>query len=103
MKCYNNFNEEVIVMTHIGRAWAGHKLENECPCVKEDCGLVNFENIDENCPQHAIEAGKTMRQYHSDSDCPALIEDRIDVEEAAKAREEGQWISHQDLMKELDL
>jgi len=90
-------------MSHIGRSWVGHWLEDECPCEQEECGLVNFDKINSDCPQHSLMAGKTIRQSHAESNCPALEEDKIDVEEARKARQEDETISHRDLMKELNL
>lgn len=90
-------------MSHIGRSWVGHWIEDECPCEQESCGLVNFDKINSDCPQHSLIACKTIRQSHDDDNCPAIDEDRIDVEEAAKARQENEWILHKQLMKELDI
>lgn len=91
-------------MSHMGRAFVGHWIEDECPCEQEACGLVNFDKINSDCPQHSLVAGKTIRQSHSENNCPALEEDILDVEAAAQARKEaGPRISHRDLMKELDL
>lgn len=63
---------------HIGRHWPGvytsprlgQTLEEECPCPVEACGLVAYENIDPNCPQHSIEAAQTIRSSHPAKDCP---------------------------------
>lgn len=53
---------------HIGRSFTGHPLEDDCPCVKAPCGLVEVE--DEDCPQHSWRAAKTIRQTHMSTDCP---------------------------------
>jgi hypothetical protein len=58
---------------HIGRSFSGHHLEDDCPCVKAPCGLVS-EWVPE-CPQHAPEASKTIRQSHPEFLCPTLIEE----------------------------
>lgn len=58
---------------HTGRSWRGHPLEDECPCPQEPCGLI-LETKVENCPQHSWKAGKTIRQAHKASDCPAREE-----------------------------
>ena len=55
---------------HIGRSWANHPLEDECPCIQAACGLVDTDYIDPTCRQHSIEAAKTIRQLHYAADCP---------------------------------
>lgn len=60
--------------THFGRSFSGTRLEDDCPCRKEDCGLVSLEGVDENCDQHPPIKHKTMRQIHSAETCPAYIE-----------------------------
>jgi hypothetical protein len=55
---------------HLGRSWVGKELEADCPCGKAACGLVDSEQIDPECPQHALDAAKTMRQAHDASACP---------------------------------
>lgn len=57
---------------HIGRSWVGHELEDGCPCPKEACGLVRKDLIVDNCPQHHFTATKTLRQSHTDEDCPKV-------------------------------
>lgn len=59
-------------MTHIGRAFAGHAIEDACPCPQTPCGLVTVDTADKDCPQHAFGAAKTMRQGHPARNCPAL-------------------------------
>lgn len=56
--------------SHIGRSWVGHPIEDECPCPQEPCGLIDYMKIDPKCPQHAITAGKTIRQTHWAEECP---------------------------------
>jgi hypothetical protein len=57
--------------THIGRSWHGTPLEDDCPCGKAPCGLVDSEKIDSDCPQHGGEFAKTMRQIHWAAECAA--------------------------------
>jgi hypothetical protein len=59
---------------HMGRSWLGHELEDSCPCPKAPCGLVAESQIDPSCPQHALDAAKTMRQAHFVRDCPVPYE-----------------------------
>jgi hypothetical protein len=54
---------------HVGRSFAGHRLEDDCPCPKEACGLVNMQTVDNACPQHGFQASKTIRQGHRPEDC----------------------------------
>ena len=56
---------------HVGRSWVGHQLEDDCPCPKAPCGLVDLRFVAVDCPQHALSATKTMRQSHFAADCPA--------------------------------
>jgi hypothetical protein len=56
---------------HIGRSFSGHRLEDDCPCVKAPCGLVS-EWVSE-CEQHNPEASKTIRQRHPADQCPATL------------------------------
>jgi hypothetical protein len=55
---------------HIGRSWYGHPLEEVCPCPKEPCGLIEVAKADPDCPQHAWERAKSMRQGHPPEKCP---------------------------------
>jgi hypothetical protein len=57
-------------MDHIGRSWAGHPLEDTCPCEKAPCGLA-IANSNTDCPEHGMGAMKTLRQWHGNKDCPA--------------------------------
>ena len=56
--------------THFGRSWVGHELEDGCPCGHAPCGLVDSTKIDPACPQHALDAAKTIRQSHAAAECP---------------------------------
>ena len=53
---------------HIGRAWTGHAVEDECLCPQAPCGLVISGEVHPDCPQH--QANKTIRQGHAAEDCP---------------------------------
>lgn len=55
---------------HVGRSWAGHPLEDACPCPKEACGLVSQPSNE--CTEHPLHAMKTIRQSHRSQDCPGL-------------------------------
>lgn len=55
-------------MDHVGRAWVGHRIEDDCPCSQEPCGLVSFANFHPDCEQHRID--KTIRQGHPAGKCP---------------------------------
>jgi hypothetical protein len=57
---------------HIGRSWTGHPLENECPCPKEPCGLIQLDRVVDTCSQHHWSRSKTIRQSHPADLCPAL-------------------------------
>lgn len=63
---------EVHPELHIGRSWPGMRPEMEegCPCPKEPCGLVNVSKVVPDCPQHSLNAAKTIRQGHRPEDCP---------------------------------
>lgn len=51
---------------HYGRRWAGHDIEDACPCTKAPCGLVAQAAAE--CTQHR--ADKSMRQSHPVDTCP---------------------------------
>jgi hypothetical protein len=57
---------------HIGRSWSGHPLEDNCPCPKAPCGLVDMDQTDPACLEHPAERVKSIRQSHAASACPAL-------------------------------
>lgn len=61
---------------HIGRSWSAHTLEDGCPCPKAACGLVVGATVDAACPQHALTAGKAIRQTHAAEQCPATDSER---------------------------
>ena len=54
---------------HVGRAWEGHVMEDECPCAQAACGLVDRSTADLACPHHPWQASKTMRQGHAAALC----------------------------------
>lgn len=56
---------------HVGRSFTGNELERLCPCKLAACGLVDSEQIDETCKQHALRYAQTMRQGHFAEHCPA--------------------------------
>lgn len=53
---------------HVGRAWAGHTIEDSCPCTKAACGLVS--HWAEGCVQHDPVHARTIRQSHRADMCP---------------------------------
>lgn len=56
---------------HVGRSFGtDHHLEDTCPCPQEPCGLVSTDRIRPDCPQHAPQFGKSLRQGHDAADCP---------------------------------
>jgi hypothetical protein len=55
---------------HMGRSFRGHPREDECPCPKEPCGLVDLSRTDGGCEEHGFGKAKTMRQGHLSKDCP---------------------------------
>lgn len=59
---------------HIGRSWTTHPIEDECPCGKAPCGLVDDKLISPDCDQHTLGAAKTMRQMHPADACPTAKE-----------------------------
>lgn len=61
--------------THIGRSFSGTRLEDDCPCLKAPCGLVSDPS--DECDQHALLAGKTLRQIHSSENCPGRPRQRM--------------------------
>ncbi len=56
---------------HVGRAFTGHDLEDECPCPKAQCGLVIVDSIRDDCPHHAWPRARSMRQSHPARSCPS--------------------------------
>lgn len=58
---------------HFGRGWAGHRLEDECPCEQTACGLVDENSLNDECIQHPMRRGRTIRQGHPADECPALV------------------------------
>jgi hypothetical protein len=58
---------------HMSRGWPGHThVEDACPCPQEPCGMVAYGRIDPHCQEHPPERGKTIRDSHPASLCPAL-------------------------------
>lgn len=56
---------------HRGRSWAGHPLEDECPCPQQPCGLIVGTTADPDCEQHGRNhRPRTTRQGHPAHDCP---------------------------------
>jgi len=56
---------------HTGRSWTGHEIEDDCPCPKEPCGLVDTGRAVAECLQHPVGRAKSMRQGHRAGACPA--------------------------------
>jgi hypothetical protein len=62
---------------HIGRSFGGgRQIEEECPCPKEQCGLVDIGRASPACEHHGFMhnpmASKTIRQSHKPADCQPL-------------------------------
>ena len=55
---------------HIGRSFYNHPLEDDCPCVKAECGLV--AEVVDGCEEHSTREARTIRQKHVAQACPAL-------------------------------
>lgn len=70
----------MISRKHMGRAWAGHAIEDACPCVQAPCGLVVSGQRDPACRQHTSD--KSFRQEHSENECP-VVENSLSPEEQA--------------------
>lgn len=59
---------------HMGRSWwPQHFLEDECPCPKEPCGLVDMEKAVPECPEHWFHRAKSMREFHDEEHCADRI------------------------------
>lgn len=71
---------------HVGRAWSGHDIEDECPCPQELCGLVDTSRADPDCDQHPPTRARSLRQGHRSDQCPARAGT---LENAATAAEEA--------------
>lgn len=54
---------------HIGRSFADTHLEDACPCPQEPCGLIARDQVRPDCPEHAVWAGKSIRQGHRPDAC----------------------------------
>lgn len=65
---------------HVGRNWTGHRTEDECPCPKAPCGLVDRDETDPECTQHPFGRTKTMRQGHTADLCPGIAKQAPDTE-----------------------
>lgn len=55
---------------HFGRSFNDTRLEDECPCPKEPCGLVSYARVNPDCDQHPMSKAKTIRQIHTAKNCP---------------------------------
>lgn len=59
--------------THYGRSWMDTRLEDECPCEKAPCGLVDARFVNPDCLQHPFNRAQTIRQSHNSNSCPATV------------------------------
>jgi hypothetical protein len=58
---------------HIGRSFDGPgHIEATCPCELTPCGLVDTENVNDECDQHPPVAGRTIRTGHPAENCPGV-------------------------------
>lgn len=63
---------------HIGRHFGGPGvIEATCPCPLAPCGLVDFDNLSEDCDQHPPLRRKTMRTGHDVESCPGAGRDVV--------------------------
>ncbi|WP_435613275.1 hypothetical protein [Streptomyces sp. bgisy159] len=63
---------------HIGRSFDGPgHIEATCPCALALCGLVDTDNVSDECDQHPPAACKTMRTGHPAEDCPEIGRDVV--------------------------
>ena len=60
------------IRMHIGRSFIGTALEDDCPCGKAPCGLVDTELVSPDCPQHSM-AAKTLCQGWPADTCPMCL------------------------------
>lgn len=58
----------VTAWTHISRGWGRDPFAPECGCTVLACGFVEPRN---ECDQHGLMSGKTIRGGHAASECPA--------------------------------
>ncbi|MEV7250237.1 hypothetical protein [Streptomyces cyaneofuscatus] len=74
---------------HIGRSWDGPSdIEALCPCPKTECGLVDMDNVSDECEQHPPLRCKTIRTSHHPEDCPGIGRDVVvAMKRTIKARE----------------
>jgi hypothetical protein len=63
-----------VIAYHVGRSWTGHDIEDNCPCPKAPCGLVDVQNVADECEHHPVLRAKSMRQGHPAEDCPTKEE-----------------------------
>lgn len=56
---------------HVRRGWAGDPFAPACGCRVLECGYVEPRN---ECDQHGLMAGRTIRGAHAASECPADTE-----------------------------
>jgi hypothetical protein len=56
--------------THIGRSWASHEIEDNCPCPQAACGLVPLDQVSPACDQHPPARAKSIRRSHPAEQCP---------------------------------
>jgi hypothetical protein len=65
--------ERGLAMTlHVGRSWTGTAIEDDCPCPKAPCGLVDGSDVHPACLHHPFQRAKTFRQIHPADRCPEL-------------------------------
>lgn len=63
---------------HFGRGWDGPcHLEALCPCPKAPCGLVDRDDMSDECKQHPPENMKTIRTGHPTDECPGVGRDVV--------------------------
>ncbi|MYW28327.1 hypothetical protein [Streptomyces sp. SID2119] len=74
---------------HIGRSFGGPgDCEALCPCPKAPCGLVDMDNVSDECEQHPPLRCKTIHTGHRPEDCPGIGRDVVvAMKRTAEARQ----------------
>lgn len=81
---------------HMGRAWAGTAIEDECPCPKAPCGLA-MNDPEVVCEHHNPadwRDSRTMRQMHKSDDCPCVCAEPLREGDVLEPCPVHGWVTH---------